>query len=162
MSLFKTERLSVIEMKSDDWQDALVSELFSLLSSNVVQFLPPDLHNIHCAQNLHLWLHNMQTQARIFVIHAKQNEQPIGMIYLSEHDSIGYLGYWLGEAYWGQGFAQELLQGLVIWAKHESQLKQLSGGVDHDNQASSHVLRKLGFQPAGESSGVSHYVYHMS
>ncbi|NVK37562.1 MAG: GNAT family N-acetyltransferase [Gammaproteobacteria bacterium] len=162
MSLFKTERLSVIEIQSDDWQDTLVSDLFSLLSPNVVQFLPPDLQDIHSAQDFHLWLKQMQTQARIFVIHAKQNDQPIGMIYLSEHDSVGHLGYWLGEAFWGKGFAQELLQGLVVWAKQATQLKLLSGGVDHDNQASSHVLRKLGFQPASDSSGVSHYVYHMS
>ncbi|MFT7601698.1 MAG: ribosomal-protein-alanine N-acetyltransferase [Acidimicrobiales bacterium] len=62
------------------------------------------------------------------------------------------IGYLFGEPFWGQGYATELVQGLVVWSRSQPQLLSLAGGVEHDNVASAQVLLKNGFAVAGPSA----------
>jgi len=59
------------------------------------------------------------------------------------------LGYWLGRAHWGRGYATEALAALVddAFARHPQE--RIGAGVFTDNPASRRVLEKLGFQRAG-------------
>ncbi len=58
------------------------------------------------------------------------------------------LGYWMGRAHWGQGFATEACVALVEIARALG-LRQLEGSHFVDNPASGRVLEKLGFLPLG-------------
>ena len=60
------------------------------------------------------------------------------------------LGYWLGEPFWGQGFATEAGQA-VVGASREAGLPALRSRALLSNAASLGVLRKLGFSEAGEA-----------
>ena len=59
------------------------------------------------------------------------------------------LGYWLGEPYWGQGFATEAGHAAVAAAR-EAGAPGLRSRALLDNLASRNVLKKLGFLEAGE------------
>jgi RimJ/RimL family protein N-acetyltransferase len=65
----------------------------------------------------------------------------------------------LGEDYWGQGLASELLRGFIAKATEEKRWFKLIGGVDKNNIASSRLLVKLGFvkQPDPDDGQVVFY-----
>jgi RimJ/RimL family protein N-acetyltransferase len=55
------------------------------------------------------------------------------------------LGYWLGEPYWGQGFAHEAVSALLNAAQATGQFEAISARVLANNPASIRVLEKAGF-----------------
>src|SRR5687768_746347 len=60
------------------------------------------------------------------------------------------LGYWIGRAHWGRGFATEAGRALIEIAR-ALKLPRLEGSHFIDNPASGRVLEKLGFIPTGLS-----------
>ncbi len=59
------------------------------------------------------------------------------------------LGYWLGQPYWGLGYASEAAQGVMDWAREQVGAHVFAAGHYLDNPASGNVLRKLGFVSTG-------------
>lgn len=65
-------------------------------------------------------------------------------------------GYWLGQPYWGRGYATEAMVGLLADCYDRfAELDVIEAGHFTDNPASGAVLRKLGFQQVGEGMGRS-------
>jgi RimJ/RimL family protein N-acetyltransferase len=60
------------------------------------------------------------------------------------------LGYWIGRAHWGKGFATEAGRALIDIAR-TLKLPRLEASHFVDNPASARVLEKLGFIPTGLS-----------
>jgi len=56
------------------------------------------------------------------------------------------LGYWLGVAYWGRGFATEAVRAVIDYAFDEFEHEALQAGARVSNPASRRVLEKCGFQ----------------
>jgi RimJ/RimL family protein N-acetyltransferase len=63
----------------------------------------------------------------------------------------GVLGYWLERGAWGQGFATEAARAVVDFVFQRVGLRALRSGHAFDNPASGLVLRKLAFEPTGET-----------
>jgi RimJ/RimL family protein N-acetyltransferase len=61
----------------------------------------------------------------------------------------GDLGYSFGRAHWGKGYATEMSRRLVDYAFDCFNWPQLTSEAYVDNPASSRVLAKVGFEPAG-------------
>lgn len=59
------------------------------------------------------------------------------------------LGYWIGQPYWGLGFATEAARAVLCMARACGH-GVIRAGHFVDNPASGRVLRKLGFRPTGE------------
>jgi ribosomal-protein-alanine N-acetyltransferase len=59
------------------------------------------------------------------------------------------LGYCLGEAAWGQGYATEAAHALLRWAYDTWDLNRVQAEADTRNVASARVLEKLGFVREG-------------
>ncbi len=55
---------------------------------------------------------------------------------------IAEIGYWIGEAYWGQGIATEALRKMTEYAFLELKYRKLFGPVLEPNRASMRVLEK--------------------
>jgi RimJ/RimL family protein N-acetyltransferase len=66
-------------------------------------------------------------------------------------DGEGELGYWFDEAVWGLGIASEAAKAVIDFAFGPLNLQRLRSGHASDNPNSGKVLRKLGFEPTGES-----------
>lgn len=67
-------------------------------------------------------------------------------------DQLPELGYWLGEPYWGQGYASEAAAALVKSAELAG-CKALRSRAKSINKASLRVLQKVGFVVADEVVG---------
>ena len=58
-------------------------------------------------------------------------------------------GYWIGEPYWGKGFATEALNKVLDFAFDELQIVRVQAFVFEGNTASERVLEKCGFKQEG-------------
>ncbi len=74
----------------------------------------------------------------------------VGLIGIDPTSDDGVeLGYWIGEAWQGRGFATEA--GRAVLAITDAlNIESVEAGHFLDNPASGHVLRKLGFDETGE------------
>ncbi len=66
-------------------------------------------------------------------------------IHHSDEEGRIEIGYWLGEPYWGHGYATEAVQALVDLAFRVSDIECLYASFIKGNIASRNVLAKLGF-----------------
>lgn len=62
-------------------------------------------------------------------------------------------GYWLGVPYWGQGYATEALQRIIVWGFEERGLNRIYAGYFVRNPASRRVQEKSGMQFEGIRRG---------
>ena len=74
---------------------------------------------------------------------------PIGICSVDLREEGPELGYWLGVAYWGRGFATEAVRALIDHAFGELEHDTLISGARVNNPASRRVLEKCGFQWTG-------------
>ncbi|MEW7007924.1 GNAT family N-acetyltransferase [Lentilitoribacter sp. EG35] len=56
------------------------------------------------------------------------------------------IGYWLGQQYWGNGYATEAAHALVDMAFEDEEIEDLVGHCRIGNYASRRILQKSGFQ----------------
>lgn len=66
-------------------------------------------------------------------------------------ESMVEIGYWVGPAYQGQGYATEVLAALVARIADIMPERQIAAECSPENQASLRVLEKLGFENTGMS-----------
>jgi RimJ/RimL family protein N-acetyltransferase len=59
------------------------------------------------------------------------------------------LGYWLGVAYWGQGFGTEAARAVIDFTFEEFEIENLFSGARVTNPSSRNILEKCGFQWSG-------------
>lgn len=87
-------------------------------------------------------------QETVFLIEAEG--AACGMIGLDFGNDEGpEIGYWLGVAHWGNGFATEAVRAVIDYAFEEHVIDELFAGARVTNPASRRVLEKCGFQWTG-------------
>ena len=90
-------------------------------------------------------------ESEIYLIREIGTDAFIGLMFLTPpFNNDIHLGYLLGQSAWGQGYASELLAGLVSHVPKTG--FRLLGGVGRENPASAHVLQKTGFHVVPELS----------
>lgn len=73
----------------------------------------------------------------------------VGCISLADRDGEVELGYWIGRAHWGQGYASEAARALLRLARVLGH-NEIVASHFADNPASGRVLEKSGFVWTGE------------
>ena len=84
----------------------------------------------------------------LFLITRARDAALIGCIGVDMTEGQIELGYWIGRAHWGQGYATEAGRGVIEVASALGH-KYLVASHFLDNPASGKVLSKLGFEPTG-------------
>lgn len=84
-----------------------------------------------------------------WIIALKNNEALIGMVEIRLDAFKAHVGYVLGRAFWGQGFATEALRAIVEWAWAQKSIYRVWALCDTENAASARVLEKVGMQREG-------------
>ena len=78
------------------------------------------------------------------------DHQPIGMVGVDwRAPEQPELGYWLGVAHWGQGFATEAARAVIDFTFEEFNVAHLISSARVANPASRNILEKCGFQWSG-------------
>jgi [ribosomal protein S5]-alanine N-acetyltransferase len=146
---YETQRLRVFELTRDRIKanhSQLLARVIELLSPAVVENLPPSFHDVNTLSAAQLWLDKMLDEGELLALHHYDTNSISGFLFVHvEQSSEAQIGYLLGESYWGQGLATELLSGFIELCIKTQAWSKLIGGVDVSNKASSHLLSKLGF-----------------
>ena len=85
----------------------------------------------------------------LFVITLRETSRVIGACGVVIKDATPELGYWLGVAHWGKGYATEALHAVIDYAFTDLEHEALQSGARVTNPASRRVLEKCGFQWTG-------------
>ena len=144
---FETARLVVSPV-----QIATVSgaDLAAIVTPDVTQYLPPELIASPSTDPAS-WLHRLCARADVYAVNLQGNL--IGFLTLHPVNAQSVMiGYLFAKHAWGQGFASELVQGLLAAYKSTGWRGTLTGGVEPENKASAAVLIKAGFRKADTSA----------
>ena len=86
-----------------------------------------------------------------FAVTDKETGELYGAIGLSNKKDFnqGELAYWIGEPYWGKGYATEAAQAIVQFAFEEKKLHKVFARYFSSNPASGKVMEKIGMKQEG-------------
>jgi ribosomal-protein-alanine N-acetyltransferase len=150
-SNFVTDRLKVGEWRSlSVGHTEMAHAVAAILTPKVTQSLPEDWRGEYSNDRVAQWLEDIDREATTLLVLDRSSNNPIGLMILFEEDEDQSersvrVGYMLAETAWGQGYATELLHGLVDWCR-TVEITSIIGGVAKDNVASRHVMEKCGFE----------------
>lgn len=100
-------------------------------------------------------LADIKSQATIFQV-VEFEDKLIGVIgLLNVQGEEGEIGYWLGEQFWGRGFASQMSSQFVSLLKSVSNINSIIGCCYQSNIASRKVLESLGLFQVGEEAVVN-------
>ena len=87
----------------------------------------------------------------LWLVEIKHSGSPIGICGVLKRAALedADLGYALVPEYWSQGYALEAASAVMDYAGRMLGLRRLAAIVNHDNQSSLRLLRKMGFTFAG-------------
>ena len=169
---FETERLRAGEWHSmplQSWQHQDLDRLVAnTLTDPVTQPLPESWQGSYTLERARRWITERDSEGTTLLMIEKSSGRAIGLLLLAECSvSNGVeirLGYLLGEPFWGNGFATELVAGLAAWCRLQPSIGCLAGGVAEDNPASARVLEKNGFRQseAEDVVGESEFIWRLS
>ncbi|MEL6474115.1 MAG: GNAT family protein [Pseudomonadota bacterium] len=96
-------------------------------------------------------------EAHVFLVRRRADKRLAGGAALSNVrfgsvNSAG-LGYWLGDAFKGDGLMTEAVVGVCSWAFQSLGLYRIEAGTVPENTASQAVLRRAGFKEEGRARG---------
>ena len=163
---FETERLKVIPWRDmlaePDRKRSLIEWLRKALVPAVTRHLPLTWHIDPATEDFELWITARLSTSAIMQVSERETGEMVGVFILpGAQEKMGAtlrIGYVLAQAHWGQSYATELVRGAINWAAGLG-VERLIAGVERDNRASSAVLVKAGFEPAGlAADGVDEYV----
>ncbi|MBT2714970.1 GNAT family N-acetyltransferase [Bacillus sp. ISL-57] len=86
-----------------------------------------------------------------FAITDKESGELYGAIALSNNQKFnnGEIAYWIGEKFWGNGYATEAAQVILHFAFEEKQYHKVFARYFNSNSASGRVMQKLGLKKEG-------------
>ncbi|MDT0161341.1 MULTISPECIES: GNAT family N-acetyltransferase [Bacillus] len=81
----------------------------------------------------------------------RQTGELYGAIALSNNQMFhhGELAYWIGEEYWGKGYATEAAEAVIRFAFEEKKYHKVFARYFQSNPASGRVMEKLGMKEEG-------------
>ncbi len=158
---FVTDRLSARHwrewLKESGRRAALVDRLCQFVSPRVLEFLPKHMQTEQSPEAISAWIDIVDQEGDILAVRKTESGRIIGLFLVmsdfADPASIPTvrIGYMLAEEAWGQGYASELVTGLINEIKKGPPVLLLAG-VMRENQASARVLTKCGFQKIEEQS----------
>lgn len=84
----------------------------------------------------------------LYAVELKESLTTIGICGLIKRDTLSDvdIGYAFLQSFWGQGYAYEAANAIVLYAEEQLKLNRLVAITSIDNDSSARLLEKLGFQ----------------
>lgn len=98
------------------------------------------------------WLESVSGEgdSLAYAVVEKQTGHLMGCVsFASIHEGSATLGYWLGNEYWGRGYATEAMAALMAFARKELGIHRFEAVHLIENARSRSVLLKLGLLEVG-------------
>lgn len=139
--IFRTPRLTLRPFRRAD-----APRISALIGDPRVAAMLADISLPFDVRTARQWLQPAWGDIRLAVV--LEGEVIGGVAYHTYPCAIGGLGYWLGHAYWGQGYASEAAGAIVRAGFEQDRMLAFVSAHFLDNPASGRVLRRLGFVPS--------------
>jgi [ribosomal protein S5]-alanine N-acetyltransferase len=143
-----TDRLTLRPFRLSD-AGAFVALAGDPAVARMTSDIPHPLHVWQCRR----WLRQARGEVRFAI---ERHDELIGGVgYFCHRQRVGELGFWLGQPYWGEGFATEAARAVVSYAFTHGRLTSLTSANFIDNPASARILSKLAFAANGRMRTMS-------
>ena len=146
-TILETERCVIRELKLDD-----LDNLFELYRDEEITQYTDDLHAYEEEKELqHAYIENMYRYFGygLWLVFSKETGELIGRAGLEHReyrDEIELdLGYVIGTKYQRQGFATEICEAIIAYAKENTGFERINVLIKEGNLASEKLAQKLGF-----------------
>ena len=144
----RTQRLFLRPIFPEDWRDVFHGIADEQIVRNLAR--APWPYTKQDARSFCAAAHSGERTRFAITLPEQVSSPVIGMIGFERVcDEGDELGYWIGRAWQGRGFATEAVLGIIQIAEALG-TQSLVAGHFIDNPASGSVLRKAGFQETGE------------
>lgn len=146
MTLIFTARLKLRPWESEDWKPLLRYANNRKVWLGLREIFP----HPYTEKDAQWWIKHFADNPRHFNLALEFSREAIGGISLhlleDVHQKTADIGYWLGEAFWGQGLATEAVTALTQWGFTHLDLVRIQAGVYTSNKASQRVMEKAGYE----------------
>jgi len=168
---FETERLQITPWHEHGGADDLAMTVTSLLTEAATRALPDDWRGAYSIDRTRQWIAERDADSTTLLASERDTDQPVGLVMLFESslevdrelDDVELrIGYLVAESLWGNGFASEIVSGLVSWAHTMDVPITLLAGVETGNAASIRVLTKNKFELTSSDDLTSLFSLHTS
>ncbi|MCF7809137.1 MAG: GNAT family N-acetyltransferase [Candidatus Marinimicrobia bacterium] len=87
----------------------------------------------------------------IFALCGLKSDELIGAMDLTISTEFNHaeIGYWIGEPYWGNGYATEAAETMLTYGFTELNLNKIFAHYMTDNHASGRIMQKIGMEHEG-------------
>ncbi len=148
MNLIETERLYLRKLSIDN--AGFILDLYT--QPSFLQFIGD--RGIRTLDDAHDFLSKKLIESYerfgfgLYLTLLKENDLPIGICGLVKRDSLADvdIGFAFLPQYGSKGYAFESASAVLVYARNTLAIKRIAGITTPDNQASIHVLEKLGFK----------------
>lgn len=132
------------------WRERDIPALRRLANNRKIsRWLKDSFPHPYTVADARAWIRESRQAQTRFALAIEWQKQVIGGIGLHPRADVyrftWVLGYWLGEPYWGQGFATEAVQAVTEWGFRKHPIRRIQAGIFSGNRASMGVLKKCGF-----------------
>lgn len=158
----ESERLVIETIQSHT--DVTNCELTELVTTKSTEYLPPSWSQMVARGEQNRWLDERLAESTVLKISLRGEQKVIGLMFLfglsltSVNNEVR-LGYIVSEAYWGKGYASEILAALIHHLKGLGSVKTLTGGVAPENIGSVKVMTNNGFELLSQEGSSAFYQY---
>ena len=134
------------------YSEADIAELLPLIGARAVAATTLRIAHPYAEQDAREFLALTKEQDKIWLaitLHADGRQIGGVGLRLDQQHQHAELGYWLGMAYWGQGFATEAAREMLRFGFEDLHLHRIFASHFSHNSASGRVLLKLGMRHEG-------------
>jgi RimJ/RimL family protein N-acetyltransferase len=145
--VLETARLILREPRLDD-----AAEMAVLANNRKIAEMTALIPHPYAVEDAMQWISSLpaETSHWNFAIVERESGKLVGGCgYGKRHDLGPEIGYWIGEPYWGRGYATEAMRAVVDHLFTATALDEIAAGCRVTNIASRRVLEKCGFQWTG-------------
>lgn len=134
-----------------EWRESYVNSLAKHANNpKIAQFLRDSFPSPYTKEDANAWIQFNQTKTKPIINLAIVVEGTcVGAIGLLPKTDIHRcnieMGYWIGEAYWGQGIVTEAVNYMIKYTFEQFDVARIYAGAFEGNIGSQSVLRKAGF-----------------
>jgi len=145
--VLETERLVLRAPRLED-----VDAIAVLANNRKIAEMTASIPHPYRVEDAEAWIAGLPGKATglVFALFEKNGGAFAGACgYEVRHEAIPEIGYWIGEPFWGRGYATEAVRTMIDQAFTATDLDALAASCRVTNLASRRVLEKCGFQWTG-------------